>query len=171
MREWDFDAHGRCQVLRVEYLSRLCEGVQIVPHIMVATDGSQGADRAVDVGADFAKTLGGELSILTVGGNLSGDEMRQIARAERDLGDALDAISNQILMQSKERARRIGVSTVKVEVAWGDPAEAIIETARREQVNAIVVGRRGRGQLAGLLLGSVSQKVASLAPCIVIVVP
>ncbi len=140
-------------------------------HIMVATDGSQGADRAVDVAADFAKTLGGELSILTVGGNLSGDEMRQIARAERDLGDALDAISNQILMQSKERARRIGVSTVKVEVAWGDPAEAIIETARREQVNAIVVGRRGRGQLAGLLLGSVSQKVASLAPCIVIVVP
>ena len=142
-----------------------------MPHIMVATDGSQGADRAVDVAADFAKTLGGELSILTVGGNLSGDEMRQIARAERDLGDALDAISNQILMQSKERARRIGVSTVKVEVAWGDPAEAIIETARREQVDAIVVGRRGRGQLAGLLLGSVSQKVASLAPCIVIVVP
>ncbi len=140
-------------------------------HIMVVTDGSQGADRAVDVAADFAKTLGGELSILTVGGNLSGDEMRQIARAERDLGDALDAISNQILMQSKERARRIGVSTVKVEVAWGDPAEAIIETARREQVDAIVVGRRGRGQLAGLLLGSVSQKVASLAPCIVIVVP
>lgn len=140
-------------------------------HIMVATDGSQGADRAVDVAADFAKTLGGELSILTVGGNLSGDEMRQLARAERDLGDALDAISNQILMQSKERARRIGVSTVKVEVAWGDPAEAIIETARREQVDAIVVGRRGRGQLAGLLLGSVSQKVASLAPCIVIVVP
>lgn len=140
-------------------------------HIMIATDGSQGADRAVDVAADLAKNLGGELSILTVGGNLSGDEMRQLARAERDLGDALDAISNQILMQSKEQARRIGVPTIKVEVAWGDPAEAIIETARREQVDAIVVGRRGRGQLAGLLLGSVSQKVASLAPCIVIIVP
>jgi nucleotide-binding universal stress UspA family protein len=142
-----------------------------VRHVMIATDGSQGADRAVDVAADLAKTSGGELSILTVGGNLSGDEMRQLARAERDLGDALDAISNQILMQSKERARRIGVPPIKVEVAWGDPAEAIIETARREQVDVIVVGRRGRGQLAGLLLGSVSQKVASLAPCIVIVVP
>ena len=35
----------------------------------------------------------------------------------------------------------------------------------------LVVGRRGRGRLSGLLLGSVSQKVASLAPCIVIVVP
>ena len=97
--------------------------------------------------------------------------MMQLARAERDLGAALDAMSNKILMQSKERARRIGAPTIKVEVAWGDPAEMIIETARREQVDAIVVGRRRRGRLAGLLLGSVSQKVASLAPCIVIVVP
>jgi len=58
-----------------------------------------------------------------------------------------------------------------VQSGWGDATEAIIEAVRREQVDAIVIGRRGRGRLAGLLLGSVSQKVASLAPCIVIVVP
>ena len=139
--------------------------------IMVATDGSEGAIRAIDVAASIVKDLGGELRILTVGGNLSGEGMRQLARAERDLGAALDSISSQILIQAKERARRIGVEATKVEVAWGDEAEALIETARRDQVDAIVVGRRGRGQLAGLLLGSVSQKVASLAPCIVIVVP
>ncbi|MFZ1101539.1 MAG: universal stress protein [Hyphomicrobiaceae bacterium] len=33
------------------------------------------------------------------------------------------------------------------------------------------MGRHGRGRLAGLLLGSVSQKIASLAPCAVILVP
>jgi len=40
-------------------------------------------------------------------------------------------------------------------MAGGDAAEAIIEAAGREKADAIVVGRRGRGRLAGLLLGSV----------------
>jgi nucleotide-binding universal stress UspA family protein len=54
---------------------------------------------------------------------------------------------------------------------WGDPAEAILDVASREKVDAIVLGRRGKGPLTRLLMGSVSQKVTSLAPCIVVVVP
>lgn len=138
---------------------------------MIATDGSEGASRAVDVAAKIAQATGSKLSILTVSGNLSGDEMRQLASAERDLGAALDSISKRILMDARTRAQQIGASTIAAEIAWGDAAEAIIEAAQREQVDAIVVGRRGRGRLAGLLLGSVSQKVASLAPCVVIIVP
>lgn len=137
----------------------------------MATDGSSGADRAVDVAAEFAKAVDGNLSIITVAGNLSGEELRQIARAERNTTDVLESLSTQTLMAAKERAQRFGVSTIQMKTAWGDPAEAIIEAVRREHADAIVVGRRGRGQLAGLLLGSVSLKVASLAPCTVIVVP
>jgi len=140
-------------------------------HILVATDGSTGADRAVELAAELAKALDGKLSIVTVGGNLSGEETRQLVRAEGNIGEALEAISGQILLEASERARRIGVPNLQVQTSWGDAAEAIIEIARREGVNMIVLGRRGRGRLAGLLLGSVSQKVVGLAPCTVVVVP
>lgn len=140
-------------------------------HIMVATDGSAGADRAVDVAAELAKALGGDLLIVTIGGNLPGDEMRQLAHAEGNLGDALESLSTRILMDARERARRRGVTNIKVQSGWGDAAEAIIDIAGRQALDAIVLGRRGRGRLTSLLLGSVSQKVVSLAPCAVIVVP
>jgi nucleotide-binding universal stress UspA family protein len=47
----------------------------------------------------------------------------------------------------------------------------IIDCIVSEKVDAVVVGRRGHGQLAGLLLGSVSQKLATLSPCPMIIVP
>jgi nucleotide-binding universal stress UspA family protein len=146
-------------------------GETAMQHFLLATDGSSGAERAAELAAKLAKAVGGRLSILTVEAHLSGDEVKQRSRAERDIGDALDALSDQVLAHAKQRAQRAGVSNVKVHAGSGDPAEAIIETARRQQVDAIVMGRRGRGRLAGLLLGSVSQKVASLAPCVVILVP
>jgi len=55
-------------------------------HIMVATDGSEGADRAIDVAAELAKAFGGELLIVTVGGNVSGEELRQLERARGNIG-------------------------------------------------------------------------------------
>jgi hypothetical protein len=60
---------------------------------------------------------------------------------------------------------------VSAAAGWGDPAEVIIETAQRLRADTIVMGRRGRGRLAGPVLGSVSQKVASFAPSVVILVP
>lgn len=140
-------------------------------NIMVATDGSEDADRAVDVAAELAMALRGKLFIVTVAGNLSGEETRELTRAERNIGDALEALSMQILTAAEKRAQRLGVTDIQLQIGWGDAAQSIIEIAARETADAIVLGRRGRGRLTGLLLGSVSQKVASLASCTVIVVP
>ena len=140
-------------------------------HILLATDGSSSANCAADVAAELTKATGGKPSILTVGNSIAGEDLDELARAEGSLADAIDAISNAILRQAKERVQRAGVADVSTQSGWGDPAEVLIETARRSGVDAIVMGRRGRGRLAGLLLGSVSQKVASLARCAVIVIP
>jgi nucleotide-binding universal stress UspA family protein len=140
--------------------------------IMVATDGSPGANRAVDTAARLAKAVGFDLLILTIGGNnITGAELRRLAATDGDVSEALESASNQVLKQAQKRAQRLGVTALKLQCGWGNPAETIIDTIRREKADILVVGRRGRGRLSGLLLGSVSQKLASLAPCNVMVVP
>ena len=55
-------------------------------------------------------------------------------------------------------------------VRHGDPAEEILAHIAEHGIDLVALGSRGQGRLAGLLLGSVSQKVASLAPCAVLIV-
>lgn len=140
-------------------------------HIMVATDGSSGADRAVEVAAEPAKALAGDLLIATVADSQLAEEARQLARAEGSLGDALEALTAQTLRAAEARARRLGVSRIEVRTGLGDVAQSLIGIAAGNSIEMIVLGRRGRGQLAGLLFGSVSQKFVGLSPCTVVVVP
>lgn len=139
--------------------------------IMVATDGSSGANRAVDLAAELAKAVAGDLLIATVADSQLAEEAQQLARAEGGLGDALESLTSQTLRAAEVRARRLGVSRIELRTGGGDVAQSLIDIARGNSVEIIVLGRRGRGQLAGLLLGSVSQKLVSLAPCAVAVVP
>jgi len=142
-----------------------------MPRVIAATDGSPGANRAVDAAATLAKATGSDLVILTVGGNISGAELRRLADMQGDLSKALESEASQILDRAQKRVRRRGITAAKLQSAWGDPAQAIIDAVQREKADILVVGRRGRSRLSGLLLGSVSQKLTSLAPCKVMVVP
>ena len=144
-----------------EVLRALGKVRMTMQHILLATDGSDDASHATDVAADLARALGAKLSIMTVERDASADETGTLAQAQWNGEDAVN--TKQVLQMTKERAQRCGASDVRVQLGRGDPAEVIIETARRENVDAIVMGRRGRGL--------VSQKVSSGAPCIVIVVP
>jgi len=140
-------------------------------YIMVATDGSGGASRAVEVAAELAKALACSLLIVTVADRLLGEEVRQLSQTGISPGAVLESLSAQTLKAAEASARQLGAQRIDVRTSWGDVTQSLLDIAAAGSTRMIVVGRRGRGQLAGLLLGSVSQKIASLAPCPVVIVP
>ncbi len=98
-------------------------------------------------------------------------QLAQLEQLNVTEGDALEQTSLRVLLKAKAIAEDHGAANIDTMTAAGDPAKVLIELGKSKHADAIVVGRRGRGQLEGLLLGSVSQKLASLAPCAVTIVP
>lgn len=74
-------------------------------------------------------------------------------------------LGERLIEGARWQAENAGVAKVTGLVEDGDPAHRIVEVARHEGVDLIVMGRRGLGDLKGLLLGSVTHKVAQTASC------
>lgn len=142
--------------------------------ILVATDGSEDAQRAVHFAAALAQQNAADLIVANVmGGNeFSGSLMQQLSTSQSAwIKETLTADSAKILQTARASLQDLGLPRIKLESRLGDPAETIIEIAEKMNADAIVVGKRGQGRVQGLLLGSVSQKLVSLAKTVVIVVP
>ena len=130
--------------------------------ILVATDGSEGADRAVDYAARRAKADGAELLIVNVMGGYGLPDKVFLAFTNDQnvlLKELLASQSAATLTTARDRAREAGVSTIVLESRTGEVAQTIIDIAHEKKADAIVVGKRGAGRVAGVLLGSVSQKL------------
>ena len=141
--------------------------------VVVATDGSKAAERAVDFALTMAKMWEAELIAVTVSTNLSPTELRQLAmaRKDRDLDAATEELVANILGDVESRAARHGVANVRCVSMSGDPANVALKVAREADADLLVVGRRGLGGLSRLLLGSVSEKIVARAHCTVTAVP
>jgi nucleotide-binding universal stress UspA family protein len=147
-----------------------------VERILVGVDGSSTSFKAVDFAADLANKYNAELVLLTAVPHLSLQAISPVeeyARLEHIQSAATElalAPAESILDGARSAARAKGAMRISAAPSFGDPAKEIIAAAEDRQVDLIVVGSRGHGRLAGLLLGSVAQKVVTLALCPVVVV-
>lgn len=142
-------------------------------NFMVAVDGSDASNRAIDAASELAKNANGTLTVVSAAAPLTSEQLAALRRLDSEIPDATDVLARQVLRDAEQRAAWTGLPRERIRgvFRWDDPAQTIIDCIMSEKVDAVVVGRRGRSQLAGLLLGSVSQKLATLSPCPVIVVP
>lgn len=138
--------------------------------ILVGVDGSAHADRAICVAAKIAKASGADLTLLAVRSLPQAIDSGERASLEES-HDALVDLRPPFLKRAKEKAALAGAPGVETAAAVGDPAEEIVNAARRRQADVIVVGRRGRGRVTSLVFGSVSRKTIHLAGCPVMIVP
>jgi nucleotide-binding universal stress UspA family protein len=142
--------------------------------ILVATDGSEGAARALAFAIDLARQFGANLHLINVVGGygLPTDMMRNLSGSQTSwFDDALAATSAEILHKAREQVAAAGLDGVVLESRRGEVAESILDFASEREVDVIVVGKRGQGRFEAFLLGSVSQRLVSLADKTVIVVP
>ena len=79
--------------------------------------------------------------------------------------DVLNEVGELILNNARKRAESTGVKDITTQILDGAPADMIIAAAENENADVIVMGSRGLGNFAGLLLGSVSHKVSHLSKC------
>lgn len=142
--------------------------------LIAAVDGSAHAIKALDQAADLAKNSGGKLIVLSVFRHHSALETSHSLVKGRDEIEPPDATLGRLAREAVDvavaRARERGASDVEGLVKRGPPARTIIEVAKERKADAIVLGSRGTGDIEAFLLGSVSHKVCSLAPCTCITV-
>lgn len=139
-------------------------------HLLVAVDGSEHSRRAVEAASVLAEKIGSRLTILHVvahaAGNRIPEDLKEFARVEHLQANEvqlLEIVGNAIVDRAKQEAISNGVGTVDTVLLRGDAATKIIQFAAENDVDTVVMGRRGLGDFAGLLLGSVSHKVAQRA--------
>jgi nucleotide-binding universal stress UspA family protein len=136
-------------------------------NILLAVDGSDHALHAAQVAASLAKAMKSQTLRIVIA-----YETIPVHLGEPYMQEAINARLNETEQIMQKAVQAVGAvpAEIHTELIEGDPAEVIVEVAQTRESNVIVMGSRGLGKLAGLLLGSTSQKVVSHAPCPVLIV-
>jgi nucleotide-binding universal stress UspA family protein len=138
-----------------------------VKRILVTHDGSKASDKALKKAVEIASRFEGSITVLSVIPEFYLSELSDLDRQR--ITDTLTE-ETRVAME-KIRASLAGKSIdAKIILRQGDPAEKILETAKKMKVDLIVTGSHGRHGAKKFLLGSVSSRIVDYASCPVLVV-
>lgn len=138
----------------------------MISKILIATDGSASANRALELAVELAKVHNASLYAINVIRQIQiPPEMQNMARVE-SLGEnrlsVLEFIANQILDDAETRIQATGATFAKKSIGHEDPATSISKYAKKHGIDLVVIGTRGLSKVKALLLGSVSRKVTEI---------
>ena len=149
----------------------------MISKILVAIDGSEHANRALTYALDLAEKYSASITLLSVVHHTvyipaNDDPMNFVTpQVIQDCMEAETMQKEEILSQALEKIKKGKPTlTITTKLKEGRPADMIIETAKEENVDIIVMGSRGLGGIKQLFLGSVSDRVADEAPCPVLII-
>jgi len=134
--------------------------------ILLPVDGSENSDRAAAYAMDMAKFLDAEIVALhcqpPVPAYWGEPQFREATQRRLDDAERLVAPYDDMLKASGVR--------YKILIVEGAPHEAIGDSAKAEKADLIIMGTKGRSNLGGLFLGSVTHRVLHTSTCPVLVV-
>jgi nucleotide-binding universal stress UspA family protein len=134
--------------------------------IVLALDGSESSDRVVPVAREMAAPGSARIDVVHVREVVPARGGANTARVDEDELEA------KVRGQAKEFADAGYDTHVHVEsTVGGGPAHVISQVASQVGADVIVIGTRGHAPVAGLLLGSVTQRLLHISPCPVLAVP
>lgn len=141
--------------------------------ILICTDGSERAQQAVREGLKLAAALRASVVGLLVSPPFeppAGYETQPLAAQIERHARASKAAADRALGAITRRAKTLGVPCKTLHVGRYPPAQTIVDTAREERCDLIVLGSHGHGALGQLLLGSVVTRVAATCSIPVLIV-
>jgi nucleotide-binding universal stress UspA family protein len=147
---------------------KIREGGDMLKRILVAFDGSEQSYKAFDFALEMTKLCPGatpEVMALSVA---QPPEPADIVEVDAVIDSATQHYE-ALFKELKEKAKEKNIE-IRTEVVVGHPADQIVRYATENKCDVIILGQRGKSRIESWLLGSVSKRVASYAPCTVTIV-
>jgi nucleotide-binding universal stress UspA family protein len=143
----------------------------VLKNILVPTDFGPPSARALDYGRHFARQFGARLHVLhTVESVMIPGGAEVPVAAVEQVEKGLDSVARRHMDEAITADDRASIAVITVVRTAGSAAKDIVEYAKSEDIDLIVMGTHGRGILQHLLMGSVAERVVRWGPCPVLTV-